>query len=271
MLYAGEKMKIVAGAAVLYGLALIWVAVNQRKLMYHPETRLYTPHQNEVFAHESVILHTADGLTLKAAYKAPENGKPVVIYFHGNTGIVADAMHKLVPLVNAGYGVLMPEYRGFDGNAGAPSEQGLIQDAEAALRFVQTTAPDSPVVYYGMSMGTGVANALAAKFPPAALVQECGFTSMTAAAQNRYWFLPVKLLIKDTYDSEKRIASLTAPLLILHGEKDKTVPVSHASEMLQAAKSENKTIKIYPDGHHIDLYDFGASEDVLNWLNGLFG
>ena len=94
---------------------------------------------------------------------------------------------------------------------------------------------------------------------------------MTVAAQTRYWFLPVKLLIKDTYDSEKRIASLTAPLLILHGEKDKTVPVSHASEMLQAAKSENKTIKIYPDGHHIDLYDFGASEDVLNWLNGLFG
>lgn len=264
-------MKIVLGLAVLYGLALIWVAVNQRKLMYHPAERLYTPHQSETFAHESVVLHTADGLALKAAYKAPENGKPVVIYFHGNTGIVADAMHKLVPLVNAGYGVLMPEYRGFDGNAGAPSEQGLIQDAEAALRFAQTTAPDSPVVYYGMSMGTGVANALAAKFPPAALVQECGFTSMTAAAQNRYWFLPVKLLIKDTYNSEKRIASLTAPLLILHGEKDKTVPVSHARKILKAAPTADKTIKIYPDGHHIDLYDFGASEDVLNWLNKRFG
>ena len=98
-------MKIVLGLAVLYGLALIWVAVNQRKLMYHPAERLYTPHQSETFAHESVVLHTADGLALKAAYKAPENGKPVVIYFHGNTGIVADAMHKLVPLVNAGYGV----------------------------------------------------------------------------------------------------------------------------------------------------------------------
>lgn len=264
-------MKIVLGLVVLYGLTLLWVAVNQRKLMYHPAERLYTPHQNETFPHDSAALHTADGLTLKAAYKAPENGKPVVIYFHGNTGIVADAMHKLIPLVNAGYGVLMPEYRGFDGNAGAPCEQGLIQDAEAALRFVRQNAPDAPVVYYGMSMGTGVANALAEKFPPAALVQECGFTSMTAAAQNRYRFIPVGLLIKDTYDSEKRIASLTAPLLILHGEKDKTVPVSHAREMLKAAKSENKTIKIYPDGHHIDLYDFGASDDVLNWLNGLFG
>ncbi|HBO58326.1 MAG TPA: hypothetical protein DD624_00220 [Alphaproteobacteria bacterium] len=270
MLYAGEEMKIVLGAAVLYGFALLWVAVNQRKLMYHPETRLYTPHQNEAFAHEIVELHTADGLTLKAAYKAPENGKPTVIYFHGNTGIVADAMHKLVPLVNAGYGVLMPEYRGFGGNAGAPSEQGLIQDAEAALRFVREKTPDSPVVYYGMSMGTGVANALAEKFPPAALVQECGFTSMTAAAQHRYWFLPVKLLIKDTYNSQKRIASLTAPLLILHGAKDKTVPVSHAYKILQAAKSSSKTIKIYPDGHHIDLHDFGAGGDVLNWLNGLF-
>lgn len=263
-------MKIVLGLAVLYGLALAWVAVHQRKLMYHPAERLYTPHQNETFPHESVELHTKDGLTLKAAYKAPENGKPVVIYFHGNTGIVADAMHKLIPLASAGYGVLMPEYRGFDGNAGAPSEQGLIQDAEAALRFVREKTPDAPVVYYGMSMGTGVANALAEKFPPAALVQECGFTSMTAAAQNRYPLLPVKLLIKDTYDSEKRIASLTAPLLILHGEKDKTVPVSHAYEMLNAAKSDNKTLKIYPDGHHIDLYDFGSSTAVLNWLNELF-
>lgn len=271
MLYAGEEMKIVLGAAVLYGLALLWVAVNQRKLMYHPETRLHTPHQSEVFPHETVKLRTTDGLTLKAAYKAPENGKPTVIYFHGNTGIVADAMHKLIPLVNAGYGVLMPEYRGFDGNAGTPSEQGLIQDAEAALRFVREKTPDAPVVYYGMSMGTGVANALAEKFPPAALVLECGFTSMTAAAQHRYWFLPVKLLIKDTYNSKKRIASFTAPLLILHGAKDKTVPVSHASEMLNAAKSANKTLKIYPDGRHIDLHDFGAADDVLNWLNELFG
>lgn len=65
-------MKIVLGLAVLYGLALFWVALNQRKLMYHPEERLYTPHQNETFPHESVELHTKDGLALKAAYKAPK-------------------------------------------------------------------------------------------------------------------------------------------------------------------------------------------------------
>lgn len=263
-------LKIGTFAAVgIYALVLLFFFVFQRAFVFRQGTRLITPRVNETYAARPVTIETADGLFLRALYKAPENGKPTVIYFHGNTGIVEDAMHKTKKLAESGYGVLLPEYRGYGGNTGKPTEKGLTKDAEAALAFVKAQGADK-VVYYGMSMGTGVANALAENHPPAAMVQECGFTSMADAGQNRYPFLPVGMLMKDKFDSEKRMKKLTAPVLFLHGEKDATVPVGQMRRNRQAVASADVAVRLYPDGHHVDLHEFGAADDVLKWLEERF-
>lgn len=121
-----------------------------------------------------------------------------------------------------------------------------------------------------MSMGTGVANGLAEKRPPAGLILECGFTSMTDAARHHYFMFPVKYLVKDTFDSKHRIQTLQAPLLVLHGQKDRTVPVAQGKEMFETAPVEDKTLKLYPDGAHVNLYDFGSSDDIVKWLNARY-
>ena len=265
---------IVFAVIVLYLSVTGAVYVFQRRLMYHPHQHVNTPHRDKSPDLEKVNFKTKDGLTLVSYYKMPETTKtgepyPTVLYMHGNTGPAGDAAHKLIPLVNAGYGVLLLEYRGYGENGGKPSEEGLITDAEAALDYIYARQGNGArVYYYGMSMGTGVANGLAERRPPAGLIQECGFTSMTDAAKVRYQMFPVGLIVKDTFDSERRIASLTAPLLVLHGEKDGTVPVAQGKRIFETAASKDKTIKLYPEGGHTNLYDFGASGDVVEWLNG---
>lgn len=266
----------------LSGLFLLWLAAAmvlfffQRKLMYNPNTPVRTPHRFERPDLETVVFKTGDGIDLTSFFSAPKagaNGEPLptVLYLHGNTGTAGDAAHKLIPIVNAGYGALLLEYRGFGGNKGKPDEKGLIADALAGVRYIHDRLGENArVVYYGMSMGTGVANGLAAVLSPDALVLECGFTSMTDAAQIRYPLFPLRLMIKDSFKSKKRIASLTAPVLFLHGEKDSTVPVEQGREMFDAAPVSDKTLKLYPDGHHVDLYDFGASDDVVSWLDKRF-
>lgn len=266
----------------LSGLFLLWLAAAmvlfffQRKLMYNPNTPVRTPHRFERPDLETVVFKTGDGIDLTSFFSAPKagaNGEPLptVLYLHGNTGTAGDAAHKLIPIVNAGYGVLLLEYRGFGGNKGEPDEKGLIADALAGVRYIRDRLGENArVVYYGMSMGTGVANGLAAVLSPDALVLECGFTSMTDAAQIHYPLFPLRLMIKDSFKSKKRIASLTAPVLFLHGEKDSTVPVEQGKEMFDAAPVSDKTLKLYPDGHHVDLYDFGASDDVVSWLDKRF-
>ena len=266
--------------AVLSGVylsVLFAMYILQRRFMYRPQREIYTPHKDKSPAGmHPVTLKTSDGLTLTSWYARPKKtaeGKyfPTIFYFHGNTGIVANAAHKMAALGDAGFGVFMLEYRGYGGNEGTPSETGLITDAKAAREFVlNDLGQDARLVYYGMSMGTGVANGLAYDFAPHAMVQEAGFSSFVDAGRVIYWYFPLSLLMKDTFDSEKRIRKLTAPLLILHGQKDETIPVGQAKKILRAAGSTDKHLKIYPEGHHIDLYDFGATEDVLIWLTELF-
>ena len=269
-------LKIFFVLFLLYCSAVIGVYAFQRRLMYHPHQHVNTPHRDKSPDLEKVTLTTSDGLTLESYYKAPrvsESGKvyPTVLYFHGNTGPAGDAAHKLIPVADAGYGVLLTEYRGYGPNAGNPSEQGLITDAQAALEFVRSKqGGDAPVVYYGMSMGTGVAHGLAERHSPAGLILECGFTSMTDAAKIHYPWFPVRYLIKDTFDSKRRIASLTAPVLFLHGQMDGTVPVEQGKAMYETAPVQDKTLKLYPEGRHTNLYDFGASDDVVQWLNDRF-
>lgn len=264
-------VEIIAAELVLYSIVCLFVWKFQKRLMYASQKHVVTPHMGKAPDNmRKITLTTADGLAIKAFFVPPEGTMPVILYLHGNTGIVADAAHKMIPLAQAGFGIMMPEYRGFDGNAGEPSEKGLFEDALAARKKIEKICPDSPIVYYGMSLGTGVANALAEKYPPAAMIQEAGFSSFVDAAREIYWFLPVEKMMKDTYRSEDRIRSLNAPLLVLHGQKDKTVPVSQARRIFEAAGSTDKEIKVYPEGRHVDLFDYGASQDALNWLSARF-
>lgn len=269
-------MQIAVGLIILYLLACTAVFIFQRRLMYNPYFHVNTPHRNQSPDLEKITLQTNDGLKLISYYKAPKtkpDGElyPTILYLHGNTGPAGDAAHKLIPIVDAGYGVLLLEYRGFGPNPGKPTEKGLIADAEAGLHFIHLKqGKKAKVIYYGMSMGTGVANGLAEKRPPAGLILECGFTSMTDAARHHYFMFPVKYMIKDTFESKRRIQTLQAPLLVLHGQKDGTVPVEQGKEIFETAPVQDKTLKLYPDAAHVNLYDFGSSDDIVKWLNARY-
>lgn len=267
---------------VLFGLYAVFAVVLyafQRRLMYCPQKEVYSPHKDKSPKDlKPVDIKTADGLTLTMWYARPKKTSsgdwfPTVFYFHGNTGIVANAAHKMINIAEAGFGVFMVEYRGYGGNNGSPSEKGLIADSVAAREYVlNDLGQNARLVYYGMSMGTGVANALAYEYPPDMLVLEAGFTTFYDAGRVQYPYmpLPLSLLMRDKFNSLQRIQKLQAPLLVLHGEQDKTVPVAHAKKIYEAAPCNQKTLKIYPDGHHVDLYDFGSSNDVLDALFTIF-
>lgn len=265
------KLTAIIGISLigLYLLILAFFWIFQNKFVFCPKKRLITGHENELFKYEEVSLRTGDKLNLQAFYHAPaDQDKPVIIFFHGNTGPAFDSMHKMIPIVNAGYGVLMAEYRGYGKNIGEPSEQGFLLDGMAAVSFVRSQMGEkAKIIYFGHSLGTGVANMLAEEIPPAGLILEGGFTSMADAAKSGYPFLPTNLIIKNKFNSIKSISKLTAPLLILHGEQDKTIPFAHALEMEKAAvHSSKKTLKAYPNGHHNDLYDLNYGDDIIAWL-----
>jgi uncharacterized protein len=238
----------------------------QRRLLYRP--RRVRPMLNDLalLGVREIELVTADGLALNSWYLPPQDRRPVIAYFHGNGGNIGYRGERLRRFAQQGYGVLLAEYRGYGGNSGVPCEQGLFTDGWAALDFLARSGIGSErIVLWGESLGSGVAVYLAATRRIAALVLEAPFTSVTACAKRRYPFLPVALLLRDRFDSMSRIAGVTAPLLVLHGERDRVVPARHGRALVAAATAP-KEGWFCPHANHVDLAEFGGLDAAIDFI-----
>lgn len=254
-------------AVVVYALLLVGGFFLQRHMMYFPDRSEPRPAESGVPEMAPVRIATEDGLALTSWYLRPPNGDAaVLVYFHGNAGHIGGRGFKVRPFLDAGLGVLLVGYRGYGGNPGAPSEKGLTADGRAALAFLEESGvPATRTVLYGESLGSGVAVKLASERPVAAVVLEAPFTSATDVGARAYPFLPVRLLMRDRFDSLSRIGRIDTPLFLVHGERDATVPVSFGRTLLAAA-SEPKEAQFYAAANHADLHEHGAADAVLSTL-----
>ena len=251
----------------VYAGVLAMLYFTQRSLMYFPETIHTTPAAAGLPQAEEVKLTTSDGEHIIAWHVPPRDGKPVILYFHGNGGALRYRVERFTRLITDGIGVVAVEYRGYGGSSGSPSERGLIADAEAGYAFAAARYPDQQIVLWGESLGTGVAVALAAEKPVGRVILEAPFTSAAAVGAKHYWYMPVRLLMTDQFHSDARIGKVTAPLLILHGVKDQTVPYA-MGEQLFALANKPKHIVRFLDGAHEDLDKNGALVAVGRFLAG---
>jgi fermentation-respiration switch protein FrsA (DUF1100 family) len=257
-------LELVAAAyLVLGGLMFAF----QRRLLYYPDRARPIPALHEAADMSVVEARTADGLALAAWYRPPADpAAPVILHFHGNAGHIGDRARLVRRYLDAGFGVLLAEYRGYGGNPGRPSEAGLYADGRAALDFVrQRGVPLERIVLYGESLGTGVAVRLASETKIGALVLEAPFTSAVDIGASAYRFVPVRWLMLDRFESAKRIGTVASPVLILHGEADATIPVGHGRRLLALAR-EPKEGRFYAGAGHSDLHDFGIADAVIGFL-----
>jgi fermentation-respiration switch protein FrsA (DUF1100 family) len=256
---------IVILAVLGYGGVLALMYVFQRALMYFPDANRTSPVQAGLPQAEEVTFQSDDGETLIAWHAAPRGDKPVVIYFQGNAGGLDLRAERFTWLTADGTGLLALCYRGYGGSTGKPSEDGLIRDARAVYSFAIARYPAKRIVLFGESLGTAVAVALAAERDIAALILDAPFTSAADVGASAYPFAPVRWLIKDTFRSDQRIAQESAPLLVLHGERDSIVPIKFAERLFALAR-EPKRMHRFPQGGHVNLDDHGAAQVVKEFL-----
>jgi hypothetical protein len=254
---------IVAAAGYLALGALMFFA--QRALMYFPETVRTTPAAAGFPQAQEITLHTADGETIITWHVPPRGDKPVVIYFHGNGGSLRLRAERFARLSADGVGLLAVSYRGYGGSTGHPTEAGLIEDARAAFAYAAQRYPR--IAVWGESLGSGVALALAAEKPVDRVILESPYTSTVDIAAAVYWFMPVRLLMRDTFRSDLRIAQVKAPVLILHGDADGIIPIVHGERLFAMAPGKKQMVR-FPKGSHNDLDDFGAMDAALKFLAG---
>ena len=259
-------MELIAWVVAVYAVICVAAYFGNRLYMYFPDPTRAAPAEAGLDGVEEIEIAVADGVTLVAWYAPAKEDKPTILYFHGNAANAANRAPKIETIREGGFGVFYLNNRGYGGSGGSPTEENNVADAIAAYdHLTGLGAPAGSIVAYGESLGSGQAVRLAAERPVAAVVLEAPLTSTVDVARTTYFWLPLGLLITDTYNNERNIRSVTAPVLVLHGEQDAVIPVGMGLRIYRAA-NEPKRIELLPDGAHNDLFDHGAWEKTLAFL-----
>ena len=242
---------LLVGYAALVG--LIWVF--QRRLLYFPMGSL-PPVARLLPGAQEVEFATEDGLTL-GAWLVPPSTEPngaAVLIFNGNGGNRSMRAPIAAAFAAQGYTALLFDYRGYGGNPGRPTEQGLIADGIAARRYLDSRPEVDPqrVVYYGESLGAAVSIDVAVQRPPVALILRSPFVSMVDLAGLHYPLLPTGWLLRDRYLSAEQVARIDCPLLAIAGEADRIVPYGQSRALFDAARMQVKRFVSVPRADHND-------------------
>ncbi|WP_174873159.1 alpha/beta hydrolase [Enterovirga aerilata] len=254
----------VAFGILAYVAVLALIYTQQRRLLF-PASGLRVPAAQAGLPDvQDVVIVTRDGERLVGWWKPPEPGRALVLYFHGNGGSLLNRRDRVRLLTQDGRGILIVSYRGYSGSTGAPSEEGLREDARAARDWLSSYAPQR-IVLYGESLGTGVAVRLATEREVGGVILDAPYTSTADIARGMFWYLPVALLMRDQFRSIDRIGDIKVPLLVMHGEADAVIPIA-LSELLHAAANEPKRYLRLPGVGHETILESGGIDAVRSFL-----
>jgi fermentation-respiration switch protein FrsA (DUF1100 family) len=254
---------------ITYLIVLTYIYLFQRNLLYHPSVNGYQGDEIN-FNYEEVFIKNNEGIKLKAwLHKKDLINKKTILFFHGNAGNLTNRNYKLNELSKFDVNFLIVAYRGFSGNQGKPSEQGLYEDARSALDFLKIKGvKEKNLILYGESLGTAVAIETAKNKDLAGIILESPFTSMVELAQKYYPFLPVKFLLKDKYETIKKLPKINSPLLVLHGKIDNIVPFSMGKKVFEKAK-EPKFKYFIDNDDHMMRYDQKLLNEIKKFISDI--
>ena len=261
-------LKIVLLAFVLFYLIIIVSTyVFQRSLLYYPSENNYSGDKITVSV-KKVRIKTQDNLELVSWYHSKNSiNYKTILFLHGNAGSLENRIHKINHFKNINVNFLLLAWRGFSGNKGKPTEQGLYEDARSAIRWlISKGIKENNIIIYGESLGTGVAIEIAQNKKFGGIILESPFTSMIEAGKNKYPYLPVKFLLKDKYESDKKIKNIKSPILIMHGKVDKLVPFYMGKKIYAMANEPKYSYFTEYDNHMMEY-----NKNLLNVLNEFIG
>ena len=216
---------------------------------------------------EDLRLTTDDGEVLVAWYIPAKDGHPLILYFLGNGGALADRVPRFMALMASGYGFLAISYRGYGGSTGSPTQKGLMEDGETAYLEARARGYEGDrIVLMGESLGTGVAITLAAMHDAAALVLDSPFSSAAAVTAAHYPIFPKNWLMFDQFRSDLAISDVHIPILFLHGDEDDIIPISLGRRLFELA-NEPKTLMQVSGGKHLVLGLAEVFPRVREWID----
>lgn len=252
---------VLAIGAVGYAAMAATMFFSQNSLLFLPDMpgrEIFATPDDVGLRYEPVTIDTADGVALHGWMVPAEQALATLLFFHGNAGNISHRLDSIKIFHDLGLDVLIVDYRGYGRSTGTPSEQGVYRDAQAAWRYLTEQRRVAPhrIVLFGRSLGGAVATWLAARTQPAALIIESTFTSAPALGAELYPWLPVRWLARLQFDTRGTLASIQAPVMVVHSREDEIIPFHHAQANFETVKAPKQFLGIR-GGHNDGFYVSG--------------
>ena len=258
---------LITSAIVIYLILLTLIYINQRKLLYLPSENNYLDDPIN-FTYNEFFIEVDKDIKIKSWLIEKDLKKyKTILFLHGNAGNLFNRSYKLNRLNELNLNVLIISWRSFSGNPGKPNETNLYGDAKKAVKWLNERGVETKnIILYGESLGTGVAVEIGQTNKFNSIILESPYTSMIKAAKIYYPYLPVKFLLKDKYDSEKKIKNIKTPILIMHGKKDNIIPFYMGKKLFETANKPKKFLQIEEDDHMLSFND-NLLLEIKNFIN----
>lgn len=254
---------------VVYLAFNVFVYAKQRDMMYLPTLERIVPAAVGLDGVEEVYMTTAADFVLVSWFAPPEDGRPTVLFFHGNAGAVNHRAYRFKELMEYGYGVFVLGYPGYGGSGGQPTEAGFHEGANLAYDYLRASGIEADdIVIYGESIGSGVAVQLAARVEAKGLVLEAPMSSAVSVAREHYPLLVASFFLSDRFRSDEYIDRIDMPLLVIHGGRDAIIPLRMGQELVDRADEPKKLVVIEGAGHN-DLNMFAAGSIARDFIESL--
>ncbi len=260
-----RTVAVLVAAFILISFVARYMLILDRIMIYFPERELAATPASVGLDYEDVYLTASDG-TRVHGWHVPGHSEVTLLWFHGNSGNISHRLDNILMLnQRLGVGILIIDYRGYGLSEGKPSERGLYMDAEAALDYLVTDLgldPEREIALLGRSLGAGVAVEMATRHRVRGVILESGFTSIREMADSSDSFLPIPIvlmLFEARYDSISKIGRVESPVMILHGDRDDTVPYRMAEKLYGAANDPKTLYPIRGASHNDTVYVGGEA------------
>jgi uncharacterized protein len=257
-------LRLLAVAALCYLVILLVLRLSESRMLYVPggsRTLLDPPAELDLGVRR-VTVTASDGVRLVAwAMPVVEGSGYWLLICHGNAGNISEAgrPYHYAGLRGLGLSLLAFDYRGYGESEGAPSEDGLYRDADAAYRYLRDTlgVPPERIVVFGHSLGSAVAIELVSRVPAAGLILDGALTSVVDRAQELFPYAPVRWIAASRYASLERVGELALPKLFLHARGDEVIPIAHGRRLFEAAAQPKRFVELR--GSHGDTFDVDSA------------
>lgn len=254
---------VVAYLAVLGGIFLF-----QRQLQYEPGGPVVTLAETSLTGVEEVAITGPDGGVVHGWYHPPAPGMATILFYKGNSKTFGTEHARYERWVADGYGFLAFDYRGFPASPGEINQANILSDSLAAFDWL--AAKQDHILIWGRSLGSGPATYVASLRKADALLLETPYTSTGAVGAERYWYLPIALLMQDQFPLDQWLKSVEEPVMVAHGTGDRTIPVHHGEDVFKQAPNP-KELWIVPDAGHSDLWGLGLADRAEAFFAGVEG